>query len=129
MDDARPAPLPPALPRDYLLVAFEVTAGCDRRISPPSPGACAAVVARAAAGARGSVQVRAVAWFAESSLDQCEDGRERLVSEYDAVAGQWSEWRAETRVSDTKVNRFAKRSFGVRIGAGVDGPNFPGWGA
>lgn len=57
--------------------------------------------------------VKAVAWWSELPLDECVEGRERLVSVYQAndgtggQAGCWSEWFPESRVSGRSVSALS----------------------
>lgn len=108
---------PPAAPPGYTLCAFEVrsyTAGAEgggtmRPITVFSGTTAgyedaANVLVKAVAGALRDVGVgfrlAAVAWWIDAPLSKQTDGRERMVSVYDAGKGRWGEWVAEERIGD-----------------------------
>jgi hypothetical protein len=108
---------PPAPPAGYTLCAFEVrsmTYGGDFEPVAIFPGTkagfeeAARILICAIASAMKNVGVglrlAAVAWFAEQPLDECQDGRERLVSVYDGTTWTWSEWKPETRLGAHRVD-------------------------
>lgn len=103
-----PVPFPTAVPAGYTLVAFEATVGHMRGVY----GGNAAGLSRAT-DTRPSL-LTAVAWWIDAKLDECEDGRERLVSRYDAAANTWSEWVPEARIEGRSV-----RAIATSTGAGV----------
>lgn len=108
---------PPAAPTGYTLCAYEV-----RSLQPSGPGALTtgttapiAIFAGSQAGFEDAANVlvsacrtilrdvghglrlAAVCWWIEEPMDHCTDGRERMVSVYDAGKGCWSEWAPEQK--------------------------------
>lgn len=100
-------PPPPAPPRGYTLVAYTLTGvGISTVFGGTPSGRMAAVQGciEAETGTEaGTARVTAVAWWIDESLDYCANGRERLVSVYDAATRQWGEWVAEGRIGEVRV--------------------------
>lgn len=102
---------PPAAPNGYTLCAFEVrTYESGAGMTPIAVFAgttrgfedAANILVRAVESALRDVGVglrlAAVAWWVERDLTTCAEGRERLVSVYDAGRRQWLKWTPEERI-------------------------------
>ena len=100
---------PPAAPPGYALCSFDVrplTAFSAPTPLAVFPGTTDGLEDAANATVRAALyglRFVAVAWWGGASLDECPDGRERLVSVYDAAAGGWGEWEPDTRVTAPRV--------------------------
>ncbi len=103
---------PPSAPPGYTLCAFEVrTVKADGQgilpvavLSGTTAGfeeAANILVKAVAASLRDvgvGIRLAAVAWWIDQRLTEQTDGRERLVSVYDAGESEWGQWTAEERI-------------------------------
>src|SRR5262245_25475916 len=120
---------PPAAPAGYTLVAFEVRTYRASEVGKPRERGDINPIATLAGTTTGfeeavnllgkavqemlrevgvGLRLAAVAWWADKPLTECEDGRERMVSIYDAREGAWREWKPEQRVGP-RPNESAPR--------------------
>lgn len=114
-------PPQPAAPADYTLCGYEVTTAGIGHMKAGSGGVSTRMIfaGNAAGLARAwshwltipatERRLTAVAWWLERSLDECDGGRERVVSEYQpgvpVAVGQWSPWRAVEAVGEQAAKR------------------------
>lgn len=109
---------PPAAPRGYTLCAFEVRSyavGAETGSGTMRPiamfpgttdgfeGGAKSLVKAVSAALRDvgtGFRLAAVAWWVDAPLETCANGRERLVSVYDAGEQRWGKWVAEERIGE-----------------------------
>lgn len=105
----------PDPPKGYLVVAVEVR---DREPSerlPPDRGLFPITTKGYESAARlffdrshTACGLACIAWFADKPLTDCEDGKERIVSRFDADSQEWSEWVPEAVVTPRVVATTAR---------------------
>lgn len=118
---------PPSAPTGYTLCAFEVRSfASNGDIAPVAVFSgttdgfetAAAILVKAVESSLREVGVgfrlAAVAWFVDKPLTECPNGRERMVSTYDAAAEKWGQWTPEERIGCEQMGKSPRRHISMQ---------------
>lgn len=109
----------PTPPAGYLVVAIEVRTGAPepgRELYPHTTDGYESAANKFLRRAVTGQELVAIAWFADKPLTECAEGRERIVSRFDADGVCWSEWVPEEKTGGVqRTTRAHKRSSPAKV--------------